>query len=296
MALGRQFIHLLDRQEWLDQSAEWLQTAVQSFYQSLGTIGQKIADLLHGTWLGHPVHSVTTDVPTGAYTAAFTMDLLEMTTGEEAFGKGADAAITLGVAGAISSAVTGITDWQHTTGHARRVGMAHAILNTGALVCYLLSLSARKNRNREAGWGLAMVGYGATLAAAYLGGHLVYSQKIGVDHAPRAKHFPDGFTPTMRYDDLPENQLFRVEVDNKPVLLVRRSGRVFAIAETCSHLGGPLAEGELEDDNTVICPWHRSRFSLEDGRLIHGPSVYDQPCFDTRVQDGMIEVRVTQHT
>ena len=61
-------------------------------------------------------------------------------------------------------------------------------------------------------------------------------------------------------------------------------------AESCAHLGGPLSEGELQEDS-VVCPWHGSSFALEDGRVQDGPSAYSQPCLQTRVRKGQIEVR-----
>ena len=58
----------------------------------------------------------------------------------------------------------------------------------------------------------------------------------------------------------------------------------------CAHLGGPLAEGTVRDDS-LECPWHGSRFALEDGRVLDGPATQPQPCFETRVRDGYVEVR-----
>ena len=290
MNLQEQYLNLIDQQKWLDQVADPLQTAVRNAFQSTGKTGEEVMDFLHGTWLGHPLHSVLTDLPIGSYTAAEALDGLEVATGNEDFGVGADIAVLLGITGAITSAVTGVTDWQHTSGHHRRIGMAHALLNTTSLGFYLASLAFRKQRKREAGRALGVLGYLAMTAAAYLGGHLVYNSKIGVDHAPQMD-LPEKFTPAMALSDLPEDQLHRIEVNCIPILLVRRGDRVFAIAETCSHLGGPLSEGQLMDDNTVICPWHASRFSIEDGSLVNGPSTYDQPCFETRIRDGQIEVR-----
>jgi nitrite reductase/ring-hydroxylating ferredoxin subunit len=75
-----------------------------------------------------------------------------------------------------------------------------------------------------------------------------------------------------------------------PVLLVRRGERIYAIGETCAHLGGPLSEGKLEGAS-VRCPWHGSCFSLEDGRVLEGPSVHAQPVLDARIHNGQIEVR-----
>ena len=71
---------------------------------------------------------------------------------------------------------------------------------------------------------------------------------------------------------------------------VRRGDRVYALAETCAHLGGPLSEGKLEGD-TVVCPWHASRFTLETGEVVDGPSAFPQPCLKTRIRNGQIEVK-----
>jgi nitrite reductase/ring-hydroxylating ferredoxin subunit len=89
---------------------------------------------------------------------------------------------------------------------------------------------------------------------------------------------------------LVENQLRRVEAYGMPVLLARRGGRIYAIGETCAHMGGPLSQGELED-STVRCPWHGSRFALDDGRVLEGPAVHAQPVLEARVREGQIEVR-----
>ena len=125
--------------------------------------------------------------------------------------------------------------------------------------------------------------------AAYLGGHLVFKEKIGVDHTADYSP-PEDFVPVLAEAELRESELLRVAANGMPVLLVRRGQRIYAIAETCAHLGGPLSEGKLED-TAVRCPWHGSRFSLEDGRVLEGPSVHAQPVLDVRVRDGQIEVR-----
>lgn len=82
----------------------------------------------------------------------------------------------------------------------------------------------------------------------------------------------------------------RAEADGVPIFLVRRGGRIFAMAEKCSHLGGPLSKGKF-DGETVTCPWHYSKFKIEDGSIVTGPAAYAQPCFEVRVRDGQVEVR-----
>jgi nitrite reductase/ring-hydroxylating ferredoxin subunit len=135
-----------------------------------------------------------------------------------------------------------------------------------------------------------VLGYLVTLAAAYLGGDLVYTEKIGVDHAA-AGDIPDKFTRVLPAAELPDGQLHKVMVGATAVLLVRQGRAIRAIAETCSHLGGPLSEGILKD-GSVICPWHGSRFALRTGQVLNGPATHAQPCFETRVREGYIEIRM----
>jgi len=281
---------VIDDLGWMEPVAEQLQLVVRSGFTSLGRIGRLIKNFLHGTWLGHPLHPVITDVAIGSWSAAVLLDALEATTGEKAFGKGADVSVILGLSGAVGSAVTGVTDWQHLSGEQRRYGFIHALLNISATLLFLLSLTHRRNHKRSMGRNLALSGYTLTFLAAYLGGDLVYRQKVGVNHAPTTQISPR-FIDVMDEDDLPKGQLKRILVDDVPVLLVRQGDEVYAIAETCSHLGGPLAEGKLGEDHSVTCPWHGSRFDLATGRVLDGPSTYNQPCYQARIRDRRIEIR-----
>ncbi len=287
---SNQLTEWISRQDWLEPVEEALANAVHRAFDSAGPTGKKVADFLHGTWLGHPLHPVITDVPIGSWTAAVLLDAASAQTGSRALERAADAAIAIGAAAAVDAAITGITDWHQTDGKARRIGLIHAALNTTSLLLYTTSLIMRRRRRRETGRKLAYAAYAISGTAAYLGGHLVYSEQIGVDHTA-GREYPSEFTPVLEESKLQENKLTRADAAGVPVLLYRKGSRITAIAETCAHLGGPLSEGKIEDE-TVICPWHGSRYSLEDGRLINGPSVYPQPCFETRVQDGRIEVRM----
>jgi nitrite reductase/ring-hydroxylating ferredoxin subunit/uncharacterized membrane protein len=281
-------VEVIRKQDWLEPIADRLQRGAAAALD--GPLGPKVANALHGSWLGHPLHVVLTDVPVGSWTAAAVLDWLEEQTGNRIAGRGADAAIKIGLVGAAASAVTGLADWSKIGGgQPRRIGLVHALLNATATACYVTSLCLRRNDAREAGRQFAWLGLMVSALSAYLGGHLVYNEQIGVDHT--ASYLPpEDFVPVLSESDLPENQLTRVDVRGMPVLLVRRGGHIYAIAETCSHLGGPLSEGRLED-SSVRCPWHGSCFSLEDGRVLEGPSVHAQPVLEMRVTDGQIQVR-----
>jgi nitrite reductase/ring-hydroxylating ferredoxin subunit len=140
---------------------------------------------------------------------------------------------------------------------------------------------------------LAFLGLLISTTAAYLGGHLVYSEQIGVDHTAD-QSTPETFVPVLAVAELAENQLRRVHANGMPILLLRQSERIYALGETCAHLGGPLAEGRL-DGTSVVCPWHGSRYALENGRVLYGPSAHAQPSFEVRVRNGQIEVRAADN-
>ena len=275
------------RQEWLKPTEQALQNLLHKTFGFSG--GQSVKNFLNGTWLGHPLHVILTDVPIGAWTAAVAFDALESMTGRRAYGFAADAAVAVGLVGAVGAATTGLTDWQDIDPPARRVGLVHGLLNLASATLFGSSLVARRRGSRSNGRNLAVLGYAVSTMAAYLGGNLVYEQKVGVDHTGSDK-LPEEFTHVAADSDVPPRKAVRVEHNGTPILLVRQGSQIYAIAETCAHLGGPLSEGKLDED-TITCPWHGSRFSLRDGHVIDGPAVHPQPCLEARVRSGQIEVR-----
>lgn len=285
--LGERAIATIERQGWLDPLADALARGVAAAFRSGGAAARKLKNVLHGTWLGHPLHPALTDVPIGAFAVALVLDTLDDRKGRR-YGAGADAAIVTGLAGAVAAAMTGITDWQHTDAGARRTGLVHGSLNTLATILYGTSLVLRRRGARDEGRAVALGGFATLLASAYLGGALVYHHRIGVDHAPDGAG-PHGFVPVLSASELHEGRPQRVELDGIPVVLVRRGDRIAALAETCAHLGGPLSEGTVED-GSIVCPWHGSRFALDDGRVLDGPATFPEPCFEARIRAGHIEV------
>jgi nitrite reductase/ring-hydroxylating ferredoxin subunit/uncharacterized membrane protein len=285
----QQIIESIDRQTWLDGMGRSLARAVRNFYAS-SPATLKLRDILHGVWQGHPVHAVITDVTVGAYTAAVAFDVLELA-GHEELAPGADAALTMGMVSAVGAAAAGLTDWHHTSGTARRVGLVHAMLNTASLGFYAGSLITRKSGNRRLGIGLGLAGYLLTAAAGWLGGHLAYGFRIGPNAAP-VDELAEKYTPVIDEGELVENKPTRVWLKDIPLVIVRADGRILALADACSHMGGPLSEGKLGEDCSITCPWHGSTFSLEDGRVLQGPAVYSQPSFEVRLRAGKVEVRV----
>src|SRR4051794_39190132 len=90
--------------------------------------------------------------------------------------------------------------------------------------------------------------------------------------------------------DLADGAMVAGHVGDDAVLLVRQSGRLYAVGAHCTHYGGPLAEGMLVGD-TVRCPWHHACFSLRTGEPVHPPALNDLKRWRVEESDGRAFVR-----
>jgi nitrite reductase/ring-hydroxylating ferredoxin subunit len=162
-------------------------------------------------------------------------------------------------------------------------------VNVGGTALFAISLLLRSKKHRRSGRVASVLGYAVMSYAAHLGGKLVYEHRVGVDRTD-GQVLPDKFVAVLPESQLADNKPTKAMVQGVPILLVRRAGRIFAMADTCSHFGGPLSDGKLVD-NCIECPYHASQFDLEDGHVVNGPAVHPQPCLEVRTRDGQIEVR-----
>jgi len=278
----------------VDELAGQIQQAVTSAFEQAGERGTTLKDALHGTWLGHALHPMLVVLPIGAWTTAAVLDMV----GDR---KGADTAIGFGILTTLPTAASGLVDWSYTEGKPRRVGFAHAALNSAALACYSASWLARRSGHRGIGVTLSTLGFSLVGMSGYLGGELSYTLGQGINRnawSPDVEQLapsPSEFVPIIKADDVREGVLTAAEVSlgetKVPLVLMRKGQEILALNATCSHLAGPLAEGKLVDEWCVECPWHQSRFDFRDGSVQHGPAAYPQPKFEARIANGMVEVR-----
>jgi nitrite reductase/ring-hydroxylating ferredoxin subunit/uncharacterized membrane protein len=280
MNILQQTVRRLERLKTLDKVARPL----------AGTVGRAVRprvvrNLLSGTDLGHPLHPVLTDLPIGAWVMSA---LLDAAGGPAAEGA-ADLLVAAGVVAAVPTAAAGLNDWSDTAGPQTRVGLVHAALNTAALSLYLASVVARTRGRRRGGKALSLAGLGVLLCAADLGGHLSFGMGTDVNRTAWEQR-PDQWTPVLADTELADGQLRKADAGGVPVLLYRTAGTVYALDSTCTHMGGPLEEGTVSD-GCVTCPWHGSTFRFADGSIVRGPASTPQPYYQTRIQDGRIEVR-----
>ena len=98
------------------------------------------------------------------------------------------------------------------------------------------------------------------------------------------------WAPACLAAEVREGAPFVATVSGQDVLLVRHGETIRALADRCNHRGGPLHRGVLED-GCVTCPWHASRFRLEDGSVDRGPATSPQPTYDVRLAGDRVEIR-----
>ena len=143
----------IDKQTWLDGISEAVQPVLEKAFSETGEPGRVLKDLLNGVWLGHPLHPVITDVPIGAWTVSQVLDIISLAAGDDDnLDRASDMALGIGVVAAVGAAVTGIVDWSDTYGSPRRMGMAHALLNTLALTLNVGSLGLRAGGRSNRAW------------------------------------------------------------------------------------------------------------------------------------------------
>lgn len=274
-------IHKIGGDKRLDRIAATVSDAV-------GAIAKPtvVKNVLSGSWLGHQLHPVLTDLPIGAWGAATVLDL---TAGEEG-AKAARRLVGFGILSAVPTAMSGASDWADTVGRNKRVGLVHGLANAAGTGLQAASWFARRRGRRGVGVALSLLALSTTLASAYLGGHLSFVRGIGVNRTA-FQHPTRTWTDVAADADITEGVLARVTADGVPVLLVRQGGELRAISAVCSHAGGPLDEGTLDQDGCVTCPWHGSRFRTQDGTVMRGPASVPQPQWEVRVDGGRIFVR-----
>ena len=280
MSLPRRLATRLEEIEVLDKVSAPIQSAVGRAVQP-----RLLRNTLSGASLGHPLHPVLKDAPIGAWSMSVLLDAVGGSTTAVA----ADRLLGVGIIAAIPTAAAGLNDWSDTTGADTRVGLVHATANISALSLFASSLAARRAGNRRRGKVLSAAGLGLLSFGGFLGGHLVFARGVNVNRTAFERR-PRTWTPTVMETDIGEGERRTVTVGSASVLLYRDGGDIYAIAQTCSHMGGPLGKGRIAD-GCVICPWHGSTFRLHDGSIVRGPASSPQPTYEVRITDGQVEVR-----
>ena len=254
-----------------------------------------VKDFLNGTWLGHPIHPAITDVPIGAFVVALILDLV----GQR---DGAVVALVVGQVTFVASLVTGLADYTDADGTARARATTHGTIMFVAGLVTALSLVGRTSLAMDPTVATItlVIGLGILLAGAFVGGDLVFLLGNMVNrHAFRGAGTKWIALDTGDVQDLAslaEATPTKMRAGINDLVVVRIGDTVHAMHAVCAHAGGPLDKGTVTPDGCLECPWHASRFRLEDGVMRQGPAVYDQPSYEIRSTDGGYEVRRRSRT
>lgn len=269
--------------EWIEGCAELDPVAVAVKAQVRRALGPgRTRDVLTGTPLGHPLHPLLVDVPIGCWTSSLLLDVVARRQH-----RASRRLVGIGVLTALPTAAAGLADWTDTEEAEMRVGLVHAALNVGALGCYTVSWWKRR-RGGHAGRAWSLLAIALSSGAGWLGGHLAYGLGVGVD-TNAFESGPTAWSPAV--GSLPdEGAVARLTTEGVGIAVARREGTDHAMADRCSHRGGPLSEGTIEGD-CLVCPWHGSKFRLTTGLPAGGPASEPQPLYELQVRDATVEVR-----
>lgn len=244
-----------------------------------------VKDLLNGTWLGHPLHPASTDLPIGAFLVALILDLVGQ-------GQAALVATIVGQVTFLLSMLSGFADYSDTDGRARVRATIHGTIMVlgGALTALSIILRDGGAAGGPAPTILLVAGLGVILLGAYVGGDVVFA--LGNMVSRHAFRGPG--TKWVRLDTgdvsdlaaLPEATPTKMRAGINDLVLIRLGSTVHALHAVCAHAGGPLDKGTVTPDGCLECPWHGARYRLADGHLRRGPSVYDQPAYEIRPAEG----------
>jgi 3-phenylpropionate/trans-cinnamate dioxygenase ferredoxin subunit len=107
------------------------------------------------------------------------------------------------------------------------------------------------------------------------------------------RSFMDNFIKVADLSDVQENSLFPLEADGELICLTKIDGTIYAFTDNCTHISGPLNEGELEGC-TITCPWHGAEFDVRTGKVLCGPARQDLVTYPVKVENDGIYISLPE--
>lgn len=245
----------------------------------------RLKDVLSGSWLGHPLHPLATDVVIGSWTMAAILDLRHGTDSDDS----AQTLVGVGVLAAMPTAASGVSDWADTPDPGvRRMGLVHAASNVIALALNTASYLARRSGRGTLGASLTKASALPLTVGGFLGAHMAYARGVGVSHTAFDERIAE-WTPLDTAEALGDGW-DEARVHDLRVLAQAAEGQpARVVSATCTHCGArlwPEAGGDL-----LRCPADDSVFRGEDGAVLEGPATTPIPRFEARLAGNGVEVR-----
>jgi nitrite reductase/ring-hydroxylating ferredoxin subunit/uncharacterized membrane protein len=268
-----------------------------------------LKDVLEGKPVRAPLHPMVVHLPIALFPLSVLLDAASwiLAGGNPALVRGAFVCLVVGLITGVIAGVLGMVDYTDIREDhpAKKKATAHLLLNVVALGLFAVGAGLRYGqlgdlRTAVIPLVISVAGLMALSYGGYLGGHLVYSDGIGVGRHRRRTRTPQStiglpaLTGSVAVADeqaLGEGETLRVEVNGRVMMIARCGGRLYAVQEFCTHRFGPLSEGALRGCE-VVCPWHKSRFDLRTGKVTEGPAKVELRTWHVEARDGRIWVDV----
>lgn len=100
------------------------------------------------------------------------------------------------------------------------------------------------------------------------------------------------FTTVAKLGDIPPSGKLCLEVEERFVVIVKIEDQFFCLDDVCTHDGGPLGEGEL-DDYCLTCPRHGAQFDVRTGAAVTMPATEPTVVHEIRVVGDELQVRLS---
>lgn len=272
-----------------------------------------IKDALEGKPVRHPLHPFLVHFPIGLFTLSLILDLISLRYPLDGLYRGAFYAIVLGVICSLVAAVPGFADFFdiRKDHRAKPKARLHMILNLIMVVIFVVNAWIRGQdlfflRTPIVPLVLSIAGVILLSISGYIGGAMIYDDGIAVGRHRRQTRTPVetigiALPPNLRAeratgaqmvavadaDSLCEGESLRVDLSGTVIAVVKLDGAFYAFQEFCTHRFGPLSEGCLKDGQ-VECPWHRSRFDVRTGKVLHGPAKVDLKTYPVHIRQGKV--------
>lgn len=245
----------------------------------------RLKQVLSGTWLGHPLHPLATDMVIGSWTMAAILDLRRS---DDSVGA-AKTLVGVGVLAAVPTAASGVSDWADTRDPGvRRMGLVHAASNVVALALNASSYLARRGGRRAVGARLTRASALPLTIGGFLGAHMAYARGVGVSRTAFDERIGE-WTPLETKAALGDGW-GEARVQGLQVLAQVGEGQpARVVSATCTHCGARLRAEPSRD--LLRCPADDSVFRGDDGAVLEGPATTPIPRFEARMTGNGVEVR-----
>jgi 3-phenylpropionate/trans-cinnamate dioxygenase ferredoxin subunit len=101
------------------------------------------------------------------------------------------------------------------------------------------------------------------------------------------------FVPVAKASEIPDPGRRLVEVDERLIVILHVAGHFYAVDDVCTHDGGPLSDGAL-NDHTIACPRHGAKFDIRDGRALTMPATQPTVAHEVKVVGDDVLVKLSE--